>query len=126
MKYLGFLVMGIICLTVIGPILMIAYYWLCPIVERALWKLKQSRTDVLRPMVSRFPVKINEISLNEFVHYINDKMKLRVSGNMDRIKTITTSTDPDGICYITIWYKSKDHSVKKPSEDLMKTFRFGM
>lgn len=126
MKYIGVIIMGVICMAFIGPILIVGYYYFKPVWERALWKLK-GRVKVLRPMVTRLPVKINEDSLKEFNEQLNDRIRQRVSDKIDLIKTITTTIGPDGICYLTVWYNSKEYDLKKKvGEDLMKVFKYDL
>jgi len=89
-----------------GFLLLILYACSYPVYERLLWRYRNFRTDNLKSIVLLLGKDFTEKDIDNLTEELDSKVRVRTDGSVKKIRTITTSIGPDGICYITAWYKS--------------------
>ena len=69
---------------------------------------------------------LDEKSFISITESLNKEVKLEIGSRLDNIRAITASIGPDGMYYITAWYKAKgyDLSEAKGHDNYAETFDF--
>lgn len=117
-------------LTIMLAVVLAIFVWsLLPIYDRFKWRRQQRKVETLSAIIIPIGVVLGEEAFKDATGNLNEKIKARLDGELNNIRSITTSKGPDGMCYITAWYKVKAYNYNyRPIEDnrtFMDAFKFG-
>jgi len=90
----------------LSVILILLYATMWPVIDRIKLKLLKVRTDNLKGLVFILGKNFDEITINRITDEMASRVKVRTGNNLKKIRAITSSVGLNGVCYITVWFKS--------------------
>lgn len=125
MLYIIGVIVGVFFLTCLCLLL---YFTFSPITDQIKHtRRRKKKRERLKCIVIPVGPTLGKWAFKEATRNINDNLQIKIDEGLNNIKTINTSIGPDGICYITVWYKIKERVyIGEARRDLPGAFSYNL